>query len=84
MSRSDEFGRSEEGKYREDRKPFGDEAGARLGISREAAKVEMERFRGVEHYTVRKIIGQKSARTVLANADGQYPFDFLTRSGDQQ
>lgn len=34
---------------------------ARLGLSREAAHREMERFRGVAEYEIRKIFGQHSA-----------------------
>lgn len=34
---------------------------SRMGISREAAKAEMERFRGVAEYETRKLFGQRSA-----------------------
>lgn len=37
------------------------ETSARLGISREAAKEEMERFRGVAEYETRKLFGQRTA-----------------------
>jgi hypothetical protein len=35
--------------------------GSRFGMSKEAARVEMERFRGVAEYEARKIFGQHSA-----------------------
>jgi hypothetical protein len=35
--------------------------GSRFGMSKEAARVEMDRFRGVAEYETRKIFGQNSA-----------------------
>lgn len=35
--------------------------GSRFGMSKEAARVEMDRFRGVAEYETRKIFGQHSA-----------------------
>lgn len=35
--------------------------GSRFGMSKEAARVEMDRFRGVVEYEARKIFGQHSA-----------------------
>ena len=37
------------------------EIGSRFGMSKEAARVEMDRFRGVAEYETRKIFGQHSA-----------------------
>jgi hypothetical protein len=37
------------------------EVSSRAGISREAAKAEMERFRDVAEYETRKLFGQRSA-----------------------
>jgi hypothetical protein len=37
------------------------EIGSRMGVSHETAHAEMERFRGVAEYEVRKLFGQKSA-----------------------
>lgn len=37
------------------------EIGSRFGMSKEAARVEMDRFRGVAEYETRKILGQHSA-----------------------
>lgn len=37
------------------------ESSARLGISREAARAEMERFRGVAEYETRKLFGERTA-----------------------
>lgn len=37
------------------------EGSSRIGISRDAAKAEMERFRGVAEYETRKLFGQHSA-----------------------
>src|SRR5438309_979562 len=35
--------------------------GSRFGMSKEAARVEMDRFRGIAEYETRKIFGQHSA-----------------------
>ena len=35
--------------------------GSRFGMSKEAARVEMDRFRGIAEYKTRKIFGQHSA-----------------------
>jgi hypothetical protein len=35
--------------------------GSRFGMSKEAARIEMDRFRGVAEYEARKIFGQHSA-----------------------
>lgn len=35
--------------------------GSRFGMSKEAARIEMDRFRGVAEYETRKIFGQHSA-----------------------
>ena len=37
------------------------EGSSRIGISRDAAKAEIERFRGVAEYETRKLFGQHSA-----------------------
>lgn len=37
------------------------EIGSRFGMSKEAARVEMDRFRGIAEYETRKIFGQHSA-----------------------
>ena len=37
------------------------EIGSRFGMSKEAARAEMDRFRGVAEYETRKILGQHSA-----------------------
>ena len=37
------------------------EIGSRFGMSKEAARVEMDRFRGVAEYETRKIFGQHTA-----------------------
>ena len=37
------------------------EIGSRFGMSKEAARVEMDRFRGAAEYETRKIFGQHSA-----------------------
>ena len=37
------------------------DASSRIGISREAAKAEMERFRGVAEYETRKLFGERTA-----------------------
>lgn len=65
MSRTDDYGLSDAGRERQDRSPSVQDRAAeppsRLGMSREAARVEMERFRGVAEYETRKIFGQRSA-----------------------
>ncbi len=65
MSRTDDYGLSDSGRDRQDRSPSVQDRTAeppsRLGMSREAARVEMERFRGVAEYETRKIFGQRSA-----------------------
>ncbi len=64
MSRTDDYGLSDAGRERQDRSPGVQdraEPSSRLGMSREAARVEMERFRGVAEYETRKIFGQRSA-----------------------
>jgi|SRR5581483_3850939 len=65
MSRTDDYGLSDAGRERQDRSPSVQDRAAdlssRLGVSREAARIEMERFRGVAEYETRKIFGQRSA-----------------------
>ena len=65
MSRTDDYGLSDSGRDRQDRSPSVQDRTAeppsRLGMSREAARIEMERFRGVAEYETRKIFGQRSA-----------------------
>ncbi len=65
MSRTDDYGLNDPGRERQDRTPTVHdrtaEPSSRLGMSREAARVEMERFRGVAEYETRKIFGQRSA-----------------------
>lgn len=83
MSRTDEFGRRDEHQGHGSPKPPLDEAAARAGVSHEAAKAEMDRFKGVEHYAVRKIIGQKSLRAAPADAKGPYTLGFREDAGDR-
>jgi len=65
MSRTDEIGLPSEGQDARDRAPSAFdrivEVSSRMGVSREAARSEMERFRGVAEYETRKIFGQHSA-----------------------
>ena len=65
MSRTDDYGLNDAARERPDRGPTVQDRAAepcsRLGMSHEAARVEMERFRGVAEYETRKIFGQRSA-----------------------
>ncbi len=64
MSRTDDYGLSDAARERQDRSPSVQdraEPSSRLGMSREAARVEMERFRGIAEYQTRKIFGQRSS-----------------------
>jgi len=76
MSRTDDYGLTDS--ERRDKSPSVfdrmAELPSRLGLSREAARVEMERFRGVAEYEVRKIFGQRSAlKQPSANAESRKP-----------
>jgi hypothetical protein len=67
MSRTDDYGWTDT--HPENQRPDAGpsvvdrlaELPSRLGLSREAAHREMERFRGVAEYEIRKIFGQHSA-----------------------
>jgi hypothetical protein len=74
MSRIDDWGSDRQAGCAD--KSVEQEAAFRLGLSREAAKGEMEQFRGAEHYTVRTIVGRKSRR-LIADVNGQYVLGFL-------
>ena len=51
------------------------EISSRFGMSKEAARAEMERFRGVAEYETRKILGQRSAlkQPIAQSAPRQEP-----------
>jgi hypothetical protein len=61
MSRTDDYGLTDKERHGRSPSVFDHELPSRLGLSREAARAEMERFRGVAEYEVRKIFGQRSA-----------------------
>jgi hypothetical protein len=62
MSRTDDYGLTDSERREKSPSAFDRmaELPSRLGLSREAARVEMERFRGVAEYEIRKIFGQRS------------------------
>jgi hypothetical protein len=63
MSRTDDY-RPADNDPRDGNSPTIDrtaEINSRMGISREAAHAEMERFHGVAEYEIRKLFGQRSA-----------------------
>ena len=56
-------------------------AGTRAGLTREAARAEMDRFRGVAEYETRKIFGQRSAlRQPLNEAEDAKPTERKTQA----
>jgi hypothetical protein len=65
MSRSDDYSVDTDRREREDRAPSAldraAEVSSRLGLTRDAAKLEMEKFLGVAEYETRKLIGQHTA-----------------------
>lgn len=64
MSRTDDYGLTDSDRERNERSASvldrAVELPSRLGLSREAARAEMERFRGIAEYEIRKIFGQRS------------------------
>jgi hypothetical protein len=65
MSRTDDYGLASHTRDLPDRAHSApdraNEIGSRMGVSHETAHAEMERFRGVAEYEVRKLFGQRSA-----------------------
>lgn len=64
MSRHDDYSLENNRREPEDRTPSAlertAEVSSRLGVTRDAAKLEMERFLGVAEYETRKLVGQHS------------------------
>ena len=64
MSRTDDYGLADSDREPNDRSAsvfdLAAELPSRLGLSREAARAEIERFRGIAEYETRKIFGQRS------------------------
>jgi hypothetical protein len=64
MSRTDDYGLTDSDRERNDRSGSvfdrATELPSRLGLSRDAARAEMERFSGIAEYETRKIFGQRS------------------------
>lgn len=65
MSRTDDYGLASHTRDLPDRAHSAPdrstEISSRMGVSHETAHAEMERFRGVAEYEVRKLFGQRSA-----------------------
>ena len=65
MSRSDDYSVDADRREREDRATSAPdraaEVSSRLGLTHDAAKLEMEKFLGVAEYETRKLIGQHTA-----------------------
>jgi hypothetical protein len=76
MSRTEDYSVDTDRREREDRAPSAlervAEISSRLGLTHDAAKLEMERFLGVAEYETRKLIGQHTAlRQPAAPAPGK-------------